>query len=173
MSLKIVIDGYNLLNISFSLQCLAVKDLAAARNKLLRSLDQYRRVSRHQLTVVFDGWRKGYLSENREIIGQIEVIYSRQGEKADEVINRLAQARTASVVVTSDRELANSVQRYGATVIPSQQFDARLRARSETATSVPPFKDDEEDRPAPGKKKGPARRLSRQARRCRATLGKL
>ncbi len=173
MSLRIVIDGYNLLHVSLNLQLLAAKDLEAARNRLLNRLEQYRALSHHRLTVVFDGWRSGAPMESHDRLGQVDIIYSRLGEKADEVIKRLAQTgQGAMVVVTSDRELADFVRGCGATVIPSAQFDARLRTKSQAVAEAPPDKD--EDYPsAPAKKKGTAYRLSRKDRRLKSTLQKL
>ena len=45
--------------------------------------------------------------EERDLAGGVAIIYSRLGEKADEVIKRLVAAGSEEIlVVTSDREIA-------------------------------------------------------------------
>jgi len=170
LALKIVIDGYNLLNTSRELQRLANRDLESARGMLIRRLRQYRQHKPHDITVVFDGWRSGQPTESQYSEGQIKVVYSRRGERADEVIKRMSKEGGQSlVVVTSDRELAHYAKGEGATIISAGQFESRLQQ----AQSVPSPEPEEPEPRLHTKKKGPARRLSRQQRKIRLTLNKL
>ncbi len=85
------------------------------------------------MTVVFDGWQGGPVEEERDKLLGIDVIYSRKGEKADEVIKRMVQERAEEiVVVTSDRDIADFVSRRGGTAISSQDFD-ELMGRAKTS----------------------------------------
>jgi YacP-like NYN domain len=57
------------------------------------------------------------------------VIYSRQGEKADAVIMRVAREKSAgAVVVSSDREIRNAVERSGAVTISADEFNQILHS---------------------------------------------
>jgi hypothetical protein len=167
-----VVDGYNLLNCSRKWQRLANRDLTLARTELLRSLSQYQAYKKHPILVVFDGGRSGWPTEQREQVNNINIIYSRRGEQADEVIKRVARDwGEAAVVVTSDRELADSVTRSGATVISAGQFEAKLRISAQAGGYMEV--DDEPDRPLTTRKRGTAYRRSKQERRRQAKLRKL
>jgi hypothetical protein len=173
LAVKIVVDGYNLLNCCREWQRLANRDLSQARAKLLQSLSQYQAQKKHPILVVFDGGRNGWPTEQREQVDDIKIIYSRLGEQADEVIKRIAREwRESAVVVTSDRELADSVTRSGATVISAGRFEGRLRA---TGTQAGEYTGagEEWDRPLTTKKKGTAYRRSKKERRRQARLRKL
>ncbi len=172
MALKIVVDGYNLLNCSPKWQRLANRELTLARAELLRSLSQYQQRKKYPILVVFDGGKGEWPTEQRDQLNNIDIIYSRRGESADEVIKRLAQEwGEAIVVVTSDRELADFVTRSGATVIASGQFEGKLSISVQADGYWEP--DDERERPLTTKKKGTAYRRSKQERRRQARLRKL
>jgi predicted RNA-binding protein with PIN domain len=97
----------------------------------------------------------------------VEVIYSQRGEQADDVIRRVAPlVAHQGVVVTSDRALAQHMQRLGAEVIGSAEFGERLHAalceaeRGETGAqqgASSPLRQPQ--------RKRPARRASRAERR--------
>jgi predicted RNA-binding protein with PIN domain len=93
---------------------------------LLEYLAEYRRTRpQHRLTVVFDGWQGGGFQESRDRRPGILIIYSRLGERADEVIKRLlVRERERAVVVSSDRELQEFAHRVGAAWIAAAQFEA-------------------------------------------------
>ena len=88
MTIHLIVDGYNLIRQSQELQLLDARELEAGRLALLARLAVYRERSRHKITVVFDGWLGGDLKESRDRRQGILIIYSRRGEKADEVIKR-------------------------------------------------------------------------------------
>lgn len=169
--MHIIIDGYNLIRQSPGLSLLDAGDLEAGRDALLESLAAYRR-SRpgHQLTVVFDGWQGGELRESRDIVQGVTVIFSRRGERADEVIKRLlAKERQRALAVSSDRELQVFADRVGAVWVPANLFEMHyLQANPEEAA------EDADDRPHQGThKKGPARRSSKRERQRQQRLKKL
>jgi predicted RNA-binding protein with PIN domain len=176
-SMHIIVDGYNLIRQSDTFRHYERKSLEEGRNALIRSLAGYRKLRGHRITVVFDGWVGGSPLEERDSAGGVEIIYSRLGEKADEVIKRLlAKGDEEILVVTSDREIATFAVRRGRTAIASSAFDERLE-RS-TAGSFPAESngkdntDEDDDRPGM-KRKGPSRRLSKQQRAALARIKKL
>jgi len=169
--MHLIIDGYNLLHVTRSSASLNSFELQAERERLIDRLSAYRQRRTCDITVVFDGWQGGWATEEREKKKGIELIFSRLGEKADEVIKRLVRERGAgSVLITSDREVARYAERFSVSVIPSDQFRERMESvafRSERG------KDEDEKEETAGKGKGPSRRLSKKEKRSRAALKKL
>lgn len=167
MPLRIIIDGYNLIGSVAGLR----GNLRAGRERLLRELREYQQKKGYPITVVFDGWRSGWTHEVKERAGGISVIYSKQGEKADVVILRLArETGSGCVVVSSDREVRRGVEACGAVPVYAGEFRARLADHAGDD-----WTEDGEGRKAFGaeRKKGNPRKLSRRQRRKRERLRKL
>ena len=167
--MHLIIDGYNLLHVSRSLTHLSPVQLQWERERLIDQLSAYQKLKPCRITVVFDGWQGGWGTEKRESQKGVEVIYSKLGEKADEVIKRLVKEKGAgAIVITSDRDIARFAERMAVSVIPSDQF----RERMEISTDK--FEENlEEGEEAGVKQKGPSRRLSKKEKRARAALKKL
>jgi len=189
--MRIIIDGYNLIRQS-RFRHYEQKSLEEGRKALIRSLVEYQKKRGHSVTVVFDGWLGGSPHEERDRAGGVEIIYSRLGEKADEVIKRLsAKSGEEIAVVTSDRDIATYTTRRGHSVISSPAFDNLLEAMPESSktasdsgasqTSDNDYRnngwnaadEDNEDDTGKAKKKGPSRRLSKQKRAERNVFRKL
>jgi hypothetical protein len=176
--MHIIVDGYNLIRQSDTLRGQERRSLEEGRKALVIQLARYRKARGHRITVVFDGWEGGSPQEERDLAGGVAIIYSRLGEKADEVIKRLVAAGSEEVlVVTSDREIASFAARRGKAAIASPDFAARLdRIAAGNLPADAPGEEEEggEDGERGGrKKKGPARRLSRQQRAALARIKKL
>lgn len=172
MALHLIIDGYNLIRQSPYLQAMEARDLELGREALLANLADYRKSKpQNKITVVFDGWVAGDLKETRDRRAGIIIIYSRRGERADEVIKRLlAKERGRGVVVSSDRELQDYADRVGATWISAPEFEmSHLRVAAPGAQDA-----DEEEASSRGpSKKGPAHRAPKRQRQRRQRLKKL
>jgi predicted RNA-binding protein with PIN domain len=91
--MHIIIDGYNLIRQSDTLRRYERFSLDEGRKALINSISQYRRKKGHEVTIVFDGWEGGAAEEERERISGIDIIYSRRGEKADDVIKRMVEKK--------------------------------------------------------------------------------
>jgi len=169
--MHLIVDGYNVIRQSPRLQFLDAMDLQSGREALLEQLAHYRRRSNHKITVVFDGWQHGDLKETRDRHQGILVIYSRRGERADEVIKRLLhQERERALVITSDREIQVCAEQAKATWISAGQFESSHL--HDPAGAVDP--DAEANSAARGThKKGPGRRLSKRLRQRQQRLKKL
>jgi predicted RNA-binding protein with PIN domain len=174
MSLRIIIDGYNLIKQSPLFRSADFHNLSGVREKLIERLALYRMVRGNPLVVVFDGWQEGHATEQRTKEKGIDIIYSQRGETADEVIKRLVtHAREELVVVTSDREINDFCQSRKCEVIPSPLFEERVE-RCCLARMKGLKEDDGETMVAHStKKKGPSRKLPKSMRRRLQRLKKL
>ncbi len=173
MSIHLIIDGYNLIRQSPALARLDARDLQQGREALLEWLAAYRRIKGHAVTVVFDGWESGDFTESRDRVRGMTIIYSRRGEKADEVIKRLARREgQRAVVVSSDHEIQEYVERGGGTTLSAAEFELRLML---TATGAGDKLDGEEEGGGhlDTHKKGPAHRLSKKDRQRRSRTKKV
>jgi predicted RNA-binding protein with PIN domain len=128
MALHLIVDGYNLLA-QTSRTCGGVGPHSEmARESFLRDLAAYRQRKSHAITVVFDGWQQGWGTEQREHRLGLQIIFSRRGEKADQVIQRMAaEFGSACAVVSSDREIIDCAKAQGAFVMKAQEFAGKLR----------------------------------------------
>jgi hypothetical protein len=168
--MHLIIDGYNLLHVHHTLTHLNAIQLQWERDRLIEQLSSYQKIKSCEITVVFDGWQGGWVTEKREIKKGIKLIYSKLGEKADEVIKRLVKGEgSGAIVITSDREVSRFAEKMAVAVIPSQQFQEKLEA------SPNKFEEglEEEEVEKGIKKKGLSRRLSKKEKRTRAAFKKL
>jgi predicted RNA-binding protein with PIN domain len=175
--MHLLIDGYNLLHAGRHLpRFRSPEELKRHRDRLLADLSLYRRIKGCAITVVFDGWQGGEPVERRERQNGIDLVFSRLGEKADDVIKRLVREKGSGiVVVTSDRDVGRSAEEKGMAVIRSEDFAERIGETSRARVDLPGWQgkrqaDEEETR---AEKKGPARRLSKKAKKLRETMKKL
>jgi len=164
MPTHVIIDGYNLLG--------ALGQIApfseTAREELIRKLMLYRQRKGHAITVVFDGWQGGLGTEGHEHRAGVSVIYSKRGERADQVIQRLAaDYGRGCAVVSSDREVSHAAAAHGAFVIMAPEFASRLNESGREDTPAPDRKIEDEDtrRTRDPKKKGNPRKLPKAQRR--------
>ncbi len=174
--MHIIVDGYNLIRQSETLRRFERSGLEAGRKELIRRLSLYRKNREHKITVVFDGWISGSSVEERDREGGVVIIYSKRGERADDVIRRMvAKHGEETVVVTSDRGLADSISKRGTTAVPSPVFESRLFDDSRTSFRFDEEKgDDQDNQMTPGtKKKGPSRKISRKTKKALTRIKKL
>jgi predicted RNA-binding protein with PIN domain len=128
-TMEIIIDGYNLIGSNAGL----TGNLEHKRNWLVQKLASYHRTKSHHITVVFDGWRSGSVNQVEENRDGIGIVYWRLGEKADSVIVRLARKKgSGCVVVTSDREVRNAVERFGVVALYAGQFSAMMQHQDQS-----------------------------------------
>jgi len=173
--MHILVDGYNLIRQSDLLRRYERHSLEAGRLALMSKLSDYKRKRGHRITVVFDGWKSGSAQEERDRYENIEIIYSRQGERADEVIKRITdQTAEETIVVSSDREIASYATRQGKTALSSLEFETIMnRAISSLFDRIYEQEGEEGREILKRKKKGPARRLPRTKRHAQTKIKKL
>jgi predicted RNA-binding protein with PIN domain len=139
---------------------------------LIDSLIEYRKRKGHNITVVFDGWKTGRAQENHSVIGEIKVIYSRLGERADSVIKRLiSSGKRGWIVVTSDRDIASYAWASGSVPISSEDFLSAIE-KKESVEGVSYDEDSNEEHVKPGRKGNP-KKPSKKEKAIKKTLSKL
>ena len=123
--LHLIIDGYNVTKRGYG-----ALTLQAQRVRLLAGLGPLAgRAPEAEITVVFDATAVASRPVGVPAPRGVRVLFSRLGELADEEIVRLVRAEPPGrpvVVVTSDREVADTCAGEGARVVPSVALLARL-----------------------------------------------
>lgn len=164
-----LIDGYNVIRREPDLRAEEARGLEAGRRALLRRLAAVARRSSDRFTVVFDGAPTHAPAASG---GQLEIIFSRPPQTADDVLMRWArQEGGGAAVVTSDRRVADAARRAHCTVVTAEAFMAGLDAPGADVEAPADFKEEHDDRPAT--KRGNPRRPSKRARAAQRALGRL
>jgi predicted RNA-binding protein with PIN domain len=157
-----LIDGYNVIRRDPELAQHEARGLEDGRAALLRLVAGAARTSGDPFTVVFDGARRG---GGVPAGGQVQVVFSRPPETADDVLRRLAsELRSGAVVVSSDRAVRDTAERAGAAAVTAEQFVAALE---------PDEDDDRDDDAEPPPRGGNPRRSSRAERAASRVLKRL
>jgi predicted RNA-binding protein with PIN domain len=166
MALRIIIDGYNLLN-----ACGSAGD-TIEREALVERLALYKTAKGARVSVIFDA--RGAITLGGSTTKQkgVEVVFAPRNSDADSVIRAVAEKSGKGLtVVTSDSALACACERLGAVVIGSGEFIKLLDA-AEYALLKDMEGDECEDDGRQGKK-GPSRRLSKVERERAKRLKKM
>jgi len=168
LALRLIIDGYNLIRTTDLAATESRDGLEAGRATLLDELAAYRRLRRHDLTVVFDG--AGPLGPSRSKEKGVKIVFTPAGMSADEHIVRLVGDRgDQALVVTSDQGLARRVEAAGAECVSSPQFRQSLLLAAVSELKGEDEAEERSSKPA----KGPARRLSKRQRSRQRKVSKL
>ncbi|HEU0009120.1 MAG TPA: NYN domain-containing protein [Verrucomicrobiae bacterium] len=102
---RILVDGYSLLHCWTALAPGQPRHSAAAREALVSVLTSYRDACGTPITIVFDGSGPRRDPAETRSTPEVEVLYSREGQSADQVIERVAhrlQPYGEPLVVTDD-----------------------------------------------------------------------
>jgi hypothetical protein len=101
---RILVDGYSLLHNWPQLAPGQSRHSAAAREELIHALTQYRDAISTPITVVFDGAGAPPGTPQTPSTPQLEVLYSKSGQTADDVIERAAYrlSEFGEVLVVTD-----------------------------------------------------------------------
>lgn len=86
---RILVDGYSLLHSWPELAAGAPRHSAAARDELINVLTRYSDAVGTPVTVVFDGGGHRGTRSREESGSAVEVIFSRTGQTADQIIERV------------------------------------------------------------------------------------
>ena len=123
--IRILVDGYSLLHQWPELAAGAPRHSERARDALVDMLQQYQDAAGTPVTVFFDGQgprgRRGDATSGHGV----EVLYSRSGQTADDLIERAAhrfQEFGEVLVVTNDFAERDTVSALGGTVASCENF---------------------------------------------------
>ncbi len=175
MAPTLIIDGYNLIRNSPVLAAIDRRDIEEGREALLSRLAEYKRIRHLSIVVVFDGTGSIHLSNTRENRMGIQILFSRQGQTADDLIVSLARQKgRETVVITSDRGIHDRLKSMDCVCITSETFDAKIdNALYEFFKGESLEGEEVSASPPKANKKGTPRKLPKKARRQQAILRRL
>ncbi len=163
--ITIIIDGYNFIFNSYFKLNVKSETLQRLRNDTVNFLSEYYNVKRNKVIVVFDGYNTDLPLESKYFIKNIEVIYSKKDEKADDVVVRLAKACKSSMVVTNDNEIKKNVENANCSCMSPEEFKVLVEnIINDGYNDVAEYSAEEEYVPSNGKRKGNPHRLSKKER---------
>jgi predicted RNA-binding protein with PIN domain len=113
---RILVDGYSLLHAWPELAPGKARHSAAARDELIHRLTLYRDAIGTPVTIVFDGANAGHRLSAVESTPELEILYTRSGQTADDVIERAAHRLSAYgevLAVTDDNAERDTVIALG------------------------------------------------------------
>ena len=165
-----LVDGYNVIRRDPDLRAREADGLESGRAGLLRLLAGAARASGDPFLVVFDGARRGGGTPVGAPGAQVQVLFSRPPESADDVLVRLAtQWREGAIVVSADRAVHSAARRAGAVAVTTDEFLTALDAGGDDDDAGDP----EESARDAGVRRGNPRRPSRDARAVQRVLRRL
>lgn len=125
----VIVDGYNVIFAWKELNELAKENIDAARDSLLDTLSKYKSMTKAEVIAVFDAYRvKGHVIENNRF-ADVQIIYTREDETADQYIERYTNElgkKQKVVVVTSDGAEQIITRGQGCKLISSREFKLRI-----------------------------------------------
>jgi len=122
---RILVDGYSLLHNWPELAPGRPRHSERARDELVQRLTQYHDVTGEPITIFFDGAGAPPGVSKKESTREVEVLFSRAGQTADEMIERAAhrfQSYGEVLVVTDDIAERDVVGGFGGSVASCAHF---------------------------------------------------
>lgn len=123
------VDGYNIINTWESLRSLSELSLEAARSELIEVMAEYQHYTGIKVIVVFDAHMVKSNSGKKDIIKDVEVVYTKENETADQFIERTLDSigRIKKVrVATSDWMEQQVILGRGGTRISSRELEVEI-----------------------------------------------
>jgi predicted RNA-binding protein with PIN domain len=122
---RILVDGYSLLHNWPELAPGRARHSEVARDALIDMLSQYQDVTGEPITIFFDGSGAPPNVPKQTSSRAVEVLFSRAGQTADDMIERAAhrfQAYGEVLVVTNDRAERETVSGFGGMTTSCENF---------------------------------------------------
>ena len=122
---RILVDGYSLLHNWPRLAPGKPRHSAVAREELIHTLTQYFDASGTPITVVFDGSRSGREPDETPSTPDVEILYSRAGQAADQIIEKAAfrlKPHGDVLVITDDLAEREMVSGFGSLTSSCENF---------------------------------------------------
>lgn len=124
----LLVDGHSIIFAWPELRALHTRRTSLAREALTRQLRDYQDWTGVRVVVVFDGRGSAVSQETEE--GEIQIFYSREGQTADSIIERLASKyaeRFTILVATGDYLEQETASACGAETISPEGLRDLLR----------------------------------------------
>ncbi len=134
----LIVDGHSVIFAWPDLRKLHARRSSLARESLIKQLRDYQDWTGVHVVAVFDG--KGRKVDASSDPGEVQIFYSRSGQSADAIIERLASKyakRHELVVATSDLMEAETVHACGAECISPEVLRGLLCNARPAQTSRP------------------------------------
>lgn len=131
----LLVDGYNIIFAWEELRELAELNIDSARGRLLDILCNYQAIRRCHLITVFDAYRvQGHVTECFDY-HNIQVVYTKEAETADQYIEKFAHEHGRNyrvTVATSDRLEQIIIRGQGCLLISARELEEAILQASET-----------------------------------------
>ncbi|QKY70927.1 NYN domain-containing protein [Lentibacillus sp. CBA3610] len=126
----LVVDGYNIIGAWDELKRIKQSSIGQARDRLIELLAEYQAYTGMRVIVVFDAYYvKGIESKLKEY--QVEIIYTKEKETADECIERIVKGLKNVInqvyVATSDYAEQRTIFSRGALRISARELYIELK----------------------------------------------
>ena len=113
-----IVDAYNVINASSDLVQFQEISLEMSRERLISMMQEYASYHDVNVIIVFDAWNSGRKMRTYENAGNVRVVFSRNGETADSVIERMSRELVTAgfrvYVATSDKNEQDVIFGVGA-----------------------------------------------------------
>ena len=122
---RILVDGYSLLHQWTSLAPGRPRYSAAAREELVHVLTRYQDYCGTPITIVFDGSGPARGADETASTDEVEVLFSRDGQTADQIIERVAfrlQDYGEALAITDDYAERDTVMNMGGMASSCAEF---------------------------------------------------
>ncbi len=130
----LLVDGYNIIHAWEDLSALAEKDLKAARDRLLDILSDFAGFDKRSLILVFDAYKVAGGQERVMRYHNIDVVYTREAETADQYIEKAAHELIRHYGVTvATSDAVEQIIIFGAGAVRLSAGDLLLEIRSAKA----------------------------------------
>jgi len=100
-----IVDGHNFIFNYYRAKGVSSEQISYFRDQLLSDLIQFKNYNLCSVTVVFDAKHGGSSEQSKEAVNGVNVIYSKGGETADSVVERIVHSNEKYdriFVITSD-----------------------------------------------------------------------
>ncbi len=126
----LLVDGYNIIYASDELKALANQDMKSARDKLMDILSNMQGYRRDTIILVFDAYKVPGGTERIYRYNNLDVVFTKEAETADQYIERTAhQYSKTSKVTVATSDAIEQVIIYGAGAIRMSANDFWLEVK--------------------------------------------
>ena len=125
----LIVDGYNMIYSWEEYHDLADQDITTAREMLIDELMAYQAYLKWHMIIVFDGYRVQDNYGTRQKMHDVEIVYTRTNETADEYIERITRELRDTyemTVASSDGLIQNAIFAHGALRMSARELQSRM-----------------------------------------------